>query len=65
MSQEKANPDAAPWCQLPIWHPARCHSKTLDNEPARALSSINPLDLVDDYGKVEAQDWLSSPGGFR
>lgn len=55
----------APWCPLPTWHPSRCHVAALAVEPGRALPQINPLDLVDDYGKVEAQDWLSAPGGFR
>lgn len=64
MSKDETDQHAAPWCPIPPWHPARCHMHWLA-EADKTLSRVNPLDLVDDYGKVEAQDWLSAPGGFR
>lgn len=80
MSLDETNCHTAPWCPLPTWHPSRCHADALalafasgfEKAVARgqkfsylAKGLSNPLDLVDDYGKVEAHDWLSAPGGFR
>jgi hypothetical protein len=60
---EHAGP--APSCTLPILNPARAHIPAGDTDVRRTWKQYSVLDLVDDYGMVDAQDWLSAPGGFR
>lgn len=54
----------APSCPLPTWHPACAHVPAL-HEIAAPRKMRSTLELLDDYGLVDAQDWLSAPGGFR
>jgi hypothetical protein len=60
---EHATP--VPSCTVPILHPARAHTPGVEPDVTRTWKQYSVLDLVDDYGMVDAQDWLSAPGGFR
>lgn len=55
----------APSCIVPATNPARAHIPALDTDVTRTWREYSVLDLVDDYGLVEHQDWMSAPGGFR
>lgn len=55
----------APACILRSGDPARCHDD-IPLEETFARHTLPPVgDIRDDYQRVQDDDYLSAPGGFR
>lgn len=56
-----------PACILPVDHPARAIINSIKTDIARTWECHRhpPHDAGDDYDRVQAEDWLSAPGGFK
>ena len=56
----------APHCPIPHGHPCfRGYTPAEHTRVGRTFNLHAPTDYGDDYDRVNRQDWLSAPGGFR
>lgn len=55
----------APSCRLPATHPAAAIVTADKTDIRRTWNEHSVYELGDDYDRVQAEDWLSAPGGLR
>lgn len=56
----------APHCVIPFGHPCfRGYTPAENTEIRRTWANHAPHPTGDDYDRVQADDWLSAPGGWK
>ena len=52
-------------CPLPYSHPARATMSLEHTDVCATFKLYDVGDIRDDYQRVQEDDWLSAPGGFK